>query len=285
MSQRTLSARELEHAHARGTRARTAGRRQPDAHAAQVVAARPPLGELVRHAGSRAGSTRVERAPAAGPAAARRAARSAVAAQVEVRPRSRARTPCPRSPSCPACPTTSGCGGRSRSSAARATSSAAPRLRSRRRRVAHGALLQREVLARSRARVGQNQAVSATATGIVPHTTAHGVKIEPMNSIVVASARDERPEASASGTHRGGPACASSTVRDQHLAARRPRGPRTCVGIAAGGSHSGSRPCTTGIGCEVARRRRRGGRPFERAARPTDSAPASAPRRAAAHRR
>src|SRR5215210_680807 len=36
--------------------------------------------------------------------------------------------------------------------------------------------------------VGQNQPISVTATGIEPQTTAHGVKIEPMKSAVVASA-------------------------------------------------------------------------------------------------
>jgi hypothetical protein len=37
-------------------------------------------------------------------------------------------------------------------------------------------------------RDGQNHPINATAMGIDPHTTAHGVKIEPTNITVVAIA-------------------------------------------------------------------------------------------------
>ena len=146
---------------------------------------------------------------------------------------------------------------------------------------AHGWLLQRERCAAVSARCGQNQTVSAIATGTAPQTTAHGVKIEPMNSTVVATRRQERPDRRAREQHRGGRAArrarvvTSTSRRSVGEAARRASARRPAR------SHSGSRPCTTGMRVEVVRRRRRRRRPFERAGAPRVGA-GSAPCRAAA---
>ncbi len=51
----------------------------------------------------------------------------------------------------------------------------------------HGTRSRRTCLRVSLCR-GQNQAISVIATGIEPHTTAHGVKIDEMNSTLVAIA-------------------------------------------------------------------------------------------------
>ena len=65
---------------------------------------------------------------------------------------------------------------------------------------------------------GQNQPISAIATGIAPHTTAQGVKIEPMNRTVVGDRREKRPDRRLGRGLARCPARASVTVRDQQLA-------------------------------------------------------------------
>jgi hypothetical protein len=79
-------------------------------------------------------------------------------------------------------------------------------------------------------RLGQNHTDQREATGTVPHTTAHGVKIEPMNSTVVATAAG-RARAKAPGTvrcragvHHGGDECSRASA-DR---------PLTCVGAPGG---------------------------------------------------
>ena len=116
--------------------------------------------------------------------------------------------------------------------------------------------------------LGQNQPISATATGIEPQTTAQGVKIEQTSMTLVAIAVTERPDRSA---RRGFPRFGSrlnQRADDQFPPVER-------AGPVATGSVSRLVPKRIGASHdrdagEVVARRRRGRGPFEGRRRPTD---------------
>ena len=94
--------------------------------------------------------------------------------------------------------------------------------------------------------LGQNQPISAMATGIAPQTTAHGVKIEPMNSTVVASAATNGQIVGLRRAARAMSGSASSTVRQQHLA-HVGRAGRRITGAPSGGLPQRLAAATTGM--------------------------------------
>jgi hypothetical protein len=93
-------------------------------------------------------------------------------------------------------------------------------------------------------RLGQNQPTRVTNSGTAPIGTAQGVKIDPMNSPVVASAASSgQIDGSGSSPRWSGSASTAPVISSSRRSLRSPV--TTCRGI--GSSHRGARPETTGM--------------------------------------
>jgi hypothetical protein len=107
--------------------------------------------------------------------------------------------------------------------------------------------------------------MSATVTGNAPHTAAHGVYTEPMNSTVVASAPSKGQTLGLGNSGRLSGRASSALVTSTSLAsAAKPRNVRRLPGLRPqrfARVHHGKR-------VEVVRRRRAGHAPFQRARPP-----------------
>src|SRR5207248_10364316 len=91
---------------------------------------------------------------------------------------------------------------------------------------------------------GQNQPTNVTATGIGPHTTAHGEKIDQISMTLVAiAARSGQIVLRGDDSRASGRASATLVTTTSRRSTRMP----VAIGNASGLSHSGLAPVTTGI--------------------------------------
>jgi hypothetical protein len=92
--------------------------------------------------------------------------------------------------------------------------------------------------------LGQNHPIKATATGIDPHTTAHGVKIDQISMTVVAIAdQNGQIELLGDASRASGSAPATVLTMSSRRSVRRP----VATASDAGCSQSGFDPSITGM--------------------------------------